>query len=261
MKLLQIGIVGCGAIGGYLARAIQRDFSARARLRAVCDVERKNAEALNRRLAKRAKVVCLDALIAVCDLVIEAASANASADIVVRCVAAKKDVLVMSVGGLLGREDIFARARRRGVSIYLPSGAVVGLDGLRAAAETKIKSVRLTTRKPLKSLPQRFGNIRKETVIFQGTAKAAIKKFPRNINVAVTLSLTGLGAQKTRVRIIADPRCRRNTHEIEIISDAARIWARAENLPLPDNTKTSRLAALSAVAVLRQIFDSVKIGT
>lgn len=260
-KLLRVGIVGCGAIGSKIAEAVVNNFNKDAKLAAVCDINRKNVTKLQRRVKSKVKNVCLNELVKRSDLVIEAASKDISAKIAAKAVSKGKDVLVMSVGGLLGRDDILANARKRRVSIYLPSGAICGLDGLRALGFSKIKSVTLTTRKPVRSLPARFSNIKKETIIFKGSASEAVKKFPKNINVAATLSLAGLGARRTRVRIIASPKYRRNMHEIEIESDAARLLTRTENVPSPDNPKTSYLAVLSAIATLAQIFDNVRIGT
>lgn len=260
-KLLKIGIIGCGAIGSKIAQAIAKDFKKNAEIAAVCDIDIAKADRLKKRLGKKVKVLPLGELIAKSDFVIEAASAAISAEIAEKSLSCGKDILIMSVGGLLGREDVFEKARKKNVSIYLPSGAICGLDGLKAAAISKINRVSLTTRKPVKSLPARFSAIAKETVIFEGNAQKAIKEFPQNINVAATLSLAGLGAAKTFVRIVASPDIARNTHEVEIESDAGKIFTRTENVPSPDNPKTSYLAVLSAIAALRQVFDTVKIGT
>lgn len=260
-RKLKIGIVGCGAIGSKIAQTIEKDLKRNAELMAICDKDIEKAEQLKGRLNKRVRVLPLSELIKKSDFVIEAASAGVSAKVAEEAISSGKDVLLMSVGGLLKREDIFQKARRRGVSLYLPSGAICGLDGLKAAAVSGIKKITLTTRKPANALPARFANIKEETVIFSGNACEAVKEFPQNINVAATLSLAGLGAEKTFVRIIASPDITRNTHEVEIESEAGRIFSRTENVPSLKNPKTSYLAVLSAIATLRQIFDTVKIGT
>ncbi|MFQ5952709.1 MAG: aspartate dehydrogenase domain-containing protein, partial [Candidatus Omnitrophota bacterium] len=133
-----------------------------------------------------------------------------------------------------------------------------------------IESVTITTRKPPKSIkgaPYLSENnidvegIKEETVIFEGNALDAIKGFPKNINVSALLSIAGIGPEKTRVKIVVSPEYTRNTHEIEVKSKAGTIKTRTENVPSPDNPKTSYLAALAAIASLRGYFDSIKIGT
>ena len=154
--------------------------------------------------------------------------------------------------------------------IYVPSGAICGIDGLKGLAQDKIRMVRLTTKKPASSfkdveyVKNRFGDvskIKKDAVLFSGNAQAAVKFFPQNINVAAVLSIAGIGAKRTMVRIIASPKIKRNIHEIEIDSTAGSIFTRAENIPHPGNPKTSFLAVLSALAVLKQIFEPIRIGS
>lgn len=261
-RKLKIGIVGCGAIGSRIAKAVTKDFGARARLVALCDTDKNKAEKLKNKLKDNKIVVCsLDKLIRLSGLVVESASVGISAQVAEKVISQGKDILVMSVGGLLERQDILQKARKRNASVYLPSGGICGLDGLKAAAISKIKKITLTTRKPVKSLPNYFSKIKRETLIFKGNASDAVRKFPQNINVAATLSLAGLGAKMTFVRIIASPGINRNIHEVEIESDSGRIFTRTENVQSPDNPKTSYLASLSAIATLKQIFDAVKIGT
>ena len=107
----------------------------------------------------------------------------------------------------------------------------------------------------------RLDKIKSDTVLFSGNARQAIKYFPQNINVAATLSIAGIGQARTQVKIIASPRVKRNIHEVYIESDAGRISTRVENLVHPDNPKTSFLAVLSAIAMLRQILEPVRVGT
>ncbi|MBA7660637.1 L-aspartate dehydrogenase [subsurface metagenome] len=176
----------------------------------------------------------------------------------------------MSVGGLLGNEDLLDLAKKKDCKIYLPSGALAGLDGVKSASVGRIDSITLTTRKPpegLKGAPYIIRNkidldaIIKETVIFEGSANEAVEGFPKNINVSAALSLAGIGAEKTRVRIIADPNLKRNIHEVEVKGEFGRLVSRTENLPSPKNPKTSYLACLSAIATLKGIVSSIKIGT
>lgn len=271
MRIKKIGIVGCGAIGSRIAWAIVNDFSDLAKLSAVYDIAIDKAHRLADSLMKRNIVVpSLEGLISKSDIVLEAASAEASADIARRAVMAKRDCLIMSIGGLLNAYDVFDLAKKKGCSIYVPSGAVCGIDGLKAHKLANIKKVTLITRKPpcaLKGAPYILKNkidlnaIKEETEIYEGSASEAVLLFPQNINVAAVLSLAGVGKEKTRVRIFCSPDYSVNTHEVEIESDAGKTFIRCENNPSPDNPKTSYLAILSAIADLRQIFEAVKIGT
>lgn len=270
MRRRRIGIVGCGAIGSKIAEAVCSDLKAQALLSALYDLDTAKAYKLARLLKKRNIVVSnLRGLIKKADFVVEASSARASGDIARQALSAQRDCMIMSVGGLLEDPDIFKLAREKGCFVYIPSGAICGIDGLKAHKLAGIKTVTLITRKPpyaLKDSPYVIQNklnleaLKEETEIFEGSAKQAVKFFPQNINVAATLSLAGIGKEKTRVKIICSP-CLKNIHEIEIESDAGKTFIRCENEPSPDNPKTSYLAILSAIATLRQIFEAVRIGT
>lgn len=266
-KKLKIGIVGCGAIGSSLAGIIKRDFSEDARLAALYDIDKNKAESVDRNLA----AASLKALVKKSDLVIECASAASAWDIARLALAGKRDVMVMSVGGLAGNyQELSSLARKNRSKVYIPSGAISGIDALKAAGISKIYSVTLTTRKHPDSFKGvRFienqginlGQIKEDKVLFSGPASEAVKHFPQNINVAAVLSLAGIGADNTKVEIIASPSAVKNIHEIRIESEAATIFTRTENILHPDNPKTSFLAVLAAVATLKQIIEPVKIGT
>ena len=267
----KIGIVGCGAIGSFMAKGIVRDFGAYARISALCDLEHQKAKAVADSIKKRIPVLSVDRLIGRSDLIIEAASSLSSYDICMQAIEEGKDIIVMSIGGLLGKPDIFKLARDRGAKIILPSGAVCGIDGLKSAGAGKINKVTLTTRKPprgLKGAPYIIENnidldsITDEKVIFEGTAEEAVKAFPKNINVCALLSIAGIGARRTKVRIITSAEYMVNMHEVEVEGDFGKFITRTENMPFPQNPKTSFLAALSALSTLKNYFDSsVQIGT
>lgn len=271
-KLLKIGIVGCGAIGSSLAKAIISDFSDKAELVNLYDVDMQKSYKLAN-IFNNQKLVALnlDDLINRVNLVIEATKSEVAFDVVQKTIAASRDIMIMSVGGIIGHyKELEVLAKEKGVRIFIPSGAICGIDGLKAAACGKIHKVTLTTKKPPKAFlgvpyvlkkKMRLDNINEDTVLFEGNANLAIKAFPQNINVAATLSIAGIGPQDTVVRIVASPNITRNIHEIEIESDAGRILTRTENIIHPDNPKTSYLAVLSAIATLRQILEPMRIGT
>lgn len=270
-RKLKIGIVGCGAIGSSLAKAVVSDFSDKAELASLYDIDLEKAYSLSVRLNKKLAALNLADLINKVDLVVEATKADTAFDIAGKALSSSKDIMIMSVGGIIEHySELKVLAQEKGVHIFLPSGAICGIDGLKAAACGKINKVILTTKKPPRAflgVPYivkkkiRLDNINKDTVIFEGSASRAVRAFPQNINVAATLSLAGIGPEATIVRIVASPGIDRNTHEIEIEGDAGRIVARSENVIHPENPKTSYLAVLSAIATLKGILEPVKIGT
>lgn len=273
VKRLKIGIVGCGAIGTSLAKVIAKDFSKSAKLEALYDIDNSKACRLSKVVSQNRdlSVRSLKELIVKSELVIESAKASDAWDIARKVLQQGRDILVMSVGGIASSfGKLSGLAKRYKAKVYLPSGAIAGIDALKAAASGRIKKVILTTRKNPVSFKgvkyievkkMRLDRIKNDRVLFSGSAKEAVKLFPQNINVASVLSIAGIGGDKTRVRIIASPAINKNIHEIEVESPAGKIFTRTENVLHPDNPKTSYLAVLSAIATLRQILEPIKIGT
>jgi len=185
----------------------------------------------------------------------------------------KKDLMIMSVGALLD-ESIFEilsdACKDFKKKIYLPSGAIAGLDGIKSV-KNELESLSITTTKHPRSLKGakffetsdiNLDSIESRTIIFQGTAQEAVSLFPANINVAALLSLSGIGSIKTKVIIIADPTTDKNTHHIEAKGKFGKMTFTIENVPDPNNPKTSRLAILSAIETLRKYCsDEIQIGT
>ena len=268
-KKIKIGLIGCGTIGSEIARACQGKLSRKMVLSAVCDADAAKAIALAKTL-KKVRVLDMDDLIGAVELVVEAASAKVSGDVVKKCIRNKRDVFIMSVGGLLGKNALLKEAEARGVKVYLPSGAICGIDGLKSASAGKIYSVTLTTRKPprgLKGAPYLkdknidLEHVAGEMTVFEGSAEEAIKGFPQNVNVAAVLSLAGIGARKTRVRIVTSSDYTKNVHEVEIEGEFGKLMTRTENVPSRTNPKTSALAFFSAIATLDEIASFVRVGT
>lgn len=258
----KIGIVGCGVIGTGIAEFINKKLRSKARVVALCDIDASKAKGLARKIRPVPSVTGLDSLIKKSDLVVESAGVKISGTVAEKAILHKKDCLIMSTGGLLKRQGLFKKAISKGVSIYIPSGAISGVDGLISAGAGKITNVRLTTRKPIKGLMGApylkakgidIKKIKKETVIYQGNASKAVKYFPKNINVAATVSLSGIGPDRTQVRIITSPKYKRNIHELEVEGDFGRLFTRTENLPSARNPKTSQLAVFSALAKLKEV--------
>lgn len=269
--MVRVGLVGCGTIGTQLALAVQRRYPKTARIIALHDTNRTQALLLQRRLSHHPPILALPALIHRSHVVLEAASAAAAPVVVSQALRARRSVLVMSVGGLLGRRAWQRFSRRIGAKVYLPSGALAGLDGIKAmAVGGRIRRVSLTTRKPPAALAAapyvrrkglRLERLTRARVIFEGPAPAVVQAFPQNTNVAAALMLaSGVPAARTRIRVIADPSARRNVHELEVEGDCGRIQCRIESRPSA-NPKTSELAVRSAIATLDRIFDPISIGT
>jgi aspartate dehydrogenase len=271
-KLLKIGIVGCGAIGTSLAKTILSDFSGKAELVAIYDIDIEKAYKLAN-LFENNKLVALslNKLIDTVNFIIEASKAESSFAIAKQAVMSSRDIMIMSVGGIIKNfEELSILAREKDVKIYIPSGAICGIDGLKAAAIGKINRVILTTRKPPEAYKGsvyvlknkiNLDRIGVETVLFEGCPLDAVRAFPQNINVAAILNIVSLGAKEILIRIIAQPGITRNTHQLEVDSDSARLSTYTENIIHPDNPKTSYLAVLSAIATLKQILEPIRVGT
>src|SRR5205814_4324488 len=181
---------------------------------------------------------------------------------------AGKQVMVLSCGALLPRPELLELAQRHGGRIVVPTGGLLGLDAVAAAAEGTIHAVKMTTRQPpngLAGAPYLVKNaisvegLNAAKRVFSGTAREAAAGFPANVNVAAALSLAGIGPDRTMIDIWADPAVRRNCHTIEVDADAARFTLKIENVP-SDNPKTGRIVALSVIATLRKMTAPLRVG-
>ncbi len=268
--MLKIGLVGCGTIGTRLAQSIEQQFSSQAQLVAVYDHHQGNIGALCKTLKSQPVLMPLAELIDQSDLVVEAASVAASSEIVPQALEANRSVLVLSVGGLLADQRWQSLSKTSQGHIYVPSGALAGLDAISAMAQGKLVSVQLVTRKPPRSLAGTeyierqkivLEGLQKPLCVFEGTPLEAIQSFPKNTNVAAALALAVQGKGITpQIRVIADPNTQLNTHEVTVEADCGRLSVKVENNP-SSNPKTSELAVRSAVATLARILSSVRIGT
>ena len=261
-------IAGLGAIGTSVAKAIDAGIEG-VTLSAV------SAQSIDKhrdwlaQLKSAPAVLPIEQLADVADVVIECAPSRLVRSIVAPVVSRGKTAIVLSAGALLENDDLIGLARKYGGQIVVPTGALIGLDAVTAAAVGSIHSARMVTRKPPRGLagaPHIVENkidleaITAPQKIFEGNARAAAKGFPANINVAVALSLAGIGPDRTMVEIWADPTVTRNVHRIEVDSDSARFSMTIENIP-SENPKTGRITALSVIACLRKLHAPLRVGT
>jgi aspartate dehydrogenase len=265
---VRVAIAGLGAIGLRLAKAFDEGLPG-YKLAAVAARNKDSAVERLSFLKEKVPVVSIEQLEPLADLVIECAPASMLPDIAVPFLKAGKKVVTLSCGALLANEYLIDLATEHGGQIIVPSGALLGLDAVSAAAEGKIDSVTMVTRKPVKGLvgaPYLIENnidissITEPMKVFCGTAREAAVGFPANLNVAVALSLAGVGADQTQLEIWADPGLSRNTHKISVVSDSALFEMSIENIPT-DNPKTGRITAQSVIAALRKIDGPLRIGT
>ena len=265
---LRVAIVGLGAIGRKVAQALDQGIASLA-LVAVSAQKPEKHRGWLAGLTKPPAVLPIEALVDVADIVVECAPGKLVRTIVAPFVASGKIAVVVSVGALLDNEDLIELARRNGGQIVVPTGALIGLDAVTAAAVGTIHSVRMVTRKPPLGLAGApyivehnidIEGITEPLRVFEGTARDAAKGFPANLNVAVALSLAGIGPDRTTLEIWADPTVTRNTHRVEVESDSARFSMSIENIP-SENPKTGMITALSVIACLRKLRAPLRVGT
>jgi aspartate dehydrogenase len=254
---MKLGIIGCGAIGSDVASAA--DAFPEIETIYLHDLNEEAEEKLAEQI-KKGSAVDIDSLLKESDIVFEAASQDAVNMYALDVLKQGKDIIIMSIGSLFDddfRKKLEQMARKHHAKLYLPSGAVCGIDGILSASVDTIDKVTLVTTKSPKSLGKDY---KKRTVLFKGTARDAVQKFPKNINVAANLSIAGIGFDKTFVEIVADPVAIRNSHKILAHGKFGRLRAEVENMPNPNNPGSSYLASLSAIATLKRIVNPIQIG-
>lgn len=267
--VLRVGILGAGSIGQTLASALDRGRPG-AVLAGLADQDRERVEKFAAGLTHPAPVLSLDELVERSDLVVEAASQAALLELVPKAIARGKELLILSVGGLLGHDEWFRQAAESGCRIHVPSGAIAGLDGLKSARAGRLDLVTLTSRKPLAALRGAkyvvehgidLDSLKEETVIFEGSPEEACRAFPTTSNVAASLRLAAGPSTKICIRVAVVPGGSENVHEITAEGEFGRLRVVIENVPSAANPRTSALAALSALATLDGITRRVRIGT
>lgn len=268
-RTLAIGLAGFGAIGAAVAERLDLGIPG---LELVA-IAARDADKARRRMATfRQEVPLRDftALAEAADVVVECAPAAVFKEIADAAIEAGRIFMPLSVGALLDRPELMAAAERTGARIIIPTGALVGLDAVRAAAEGEISSVKLVTRKPPAGLAGApylsqhgisLDNLTAPLKVFDGSVREGAKGFPANVNVGAALSLAGIGPDRTRLEIWADPGIDRNIQHVELEADSARITMTIENVPSDSNPRTGRITALSVIAALRGLVDPLKIGS
>jgi aspartate dehydrogenase len=268
-KSRAVAIGGLGAIGMAVARRLDEGIEG-LHLAAVSARDRDAAARRTADFATQVPVVAAGELASRGDIVVECAPAAIFAEIAEPALKAGRIFMPLSVGQLLSHPEYEDLARLHGARIIAPTGALLGLDAVRAAAEGTIESVTMVTRKPpgglagapyLEQQGISLDGLAEPLRIFDGTAREGAKGFPANVNVAAALSLAGIGPDRTRLEIWADPTVTRNTHMIRVEADSVRFEMKIENVPSEANPRTGKLTALSVIAALRGLVAPMRVGT
>ncbi len=265
---MKLGVVGLGVIGREVVRAADAgEIPVEVPVATTRTPEK--AEEFLARLSRPPRMTDLAGVAEGADAVLEASGGDTVEAICRACFARGKDVILNSVGALLERDDLVESAKSSGSRIFVPSGAIIGLDGLKGASAGKMESVVMTTRKPPASLRGApyieeqgidLDAITEPTVIFEGNPLEACKAFPANVNVSAAVSLAGIGPRRTKIRILCDPTAERNVHEVEAAGEFGRSFIRIENVP-SENHRTGILTYLSTFSFLRTRTSTLVVGT
>ncbi|ABR55499.1 Aspartate dehydrogenase [Methanococcus vannielii SB] len=267
--MLKVGIVGCGAVASLITKALLSERIPKARVLAFYDVNYEKAKKLSEETGAES-CVSIDELVSKdLDLILECASVSAVEETVLKSILSGKDVIIMSVGAFANKKlflNLYKLAEEKNQKIYVPSGAVAGIDAIKAGSLGQISDVTLTTTKPVMGLKDAIldlglkpEEITEPKVVFEGNVFEAISKFPQNINVSVVLSLAS--KYPAKVKIIADPNLIVNRHEILVKGSIGTIKTCVENNPCKDNPKTSALAAFSVMRLIKDLSEPIRIGT
>lgn len=263
---MKIGIVGLGAIGSAVAARVAAPLA----LAALAGRDSQATAAKAAALGLSAPVLALADLVSASDIVVDCATAESFRTVAQAALQAARTLVTVNAAALLDHLDLVEIAAAKGGRIVVASGALLALDAVAAAALGRIERVTMRNLKPpagLAGAPYivanriNLANLKAPLCVFRGTARAAAKGFPANVNVAAALSLAGAGPDQTMVEIWADPALTRNVHEFELVSDSVTFSARTEGVPSPDNPKTSAIVPLSVLATLQRLAAPLKIGT
>jgi aspartate dehydrogenase len=267
--ICKVGIAGLGVIGARVAGRLTSGMEG-LELTAVTSGDAGKAERTLAAMGAKAPVVSPQELAAMCDVIVECAPTAAFLSIVEPAMDAGRVVITVSAAALIEHMQVVERARAHGGRIIMATGALLGLDAVRAAALGEIHSVTMITRKPPKSLRGAphlavigvdVDALTQPTKLFDGSARDGARGFPANVNVAAALALAGVGPDRTQLQIWADPALERNTHTIKVDADSARFEMTIENIPSVEKPGTGRITALSVIAALQGLSSPLKVGT
>lgn len=265
---LRVAIAGLGSIGRTVAQKLCGGIPGFVLTAASARDEARATQFLVE-LGQPVPVVAVLELVDHADVVVECLPAALFEELATPVLRAGKTLVVLSVGALLSAPHLVDLAEQHRGRIIVPTGALIGLDAVSAAAEGTLRSVTMVTRKPVKGLLGApylvekgidVEHLTEPRRVFVGTAREAARGFPANLNVAAALSLAGLGADRTMLEIWADPQLTRNVHRIDVEADSATFSMMIENIP-SENPKTGRITALSVIAALRKMSSAMRVGT
>src|SRR5436190_6663362 len=266
----RLAIAGLGAIGLAVARRVDAGEVPGLALVAVAARDQDKARRSMAGFRSSPELLGLEALAEAAEVIVECLPSAHFLEVAEPAVTRGRIFMPLSVGALIDHMQLVELAARTGARIVVPTGALLGLDAVRAAAEGKIASATIVTRKPPAGLAGApllvkqgvsVEGLTAPLKVFSGSAREAIAGFPANVNVSVALSLAGIGPDRTRIEIWADPGVTRNTHTVKVISDSSDLTMTIENIPDPDNPRTGRITALSALAALRRLTSPLVVGS
>lgn len=268
---LRVALAGYGNVGRTLGPRLAGGEIPEIELTAVSAARLDRAAEAVGELPKRPLVVAAAELPRHADVIVECATYDAFAEVARATLEAGKTLVAVSVGALAANLDLIDLAERHGGVIQIANGAMPGLDEIRCAREGTILSVRLKSRIRPDSLAKEqyvreqgfdFSTPPASPVrVFSGTAREAAAAFPRHFNVAVALSLAGIGLDRTEIEVWCDPDIPGAIHRVEVDADEIRLEMTAHNRPSPTNRNTSRIVAPSIMAALRQMVATVRAGS
>lgn len=266
---LKVAIGGLGAIGLKVAKCLDAGEITGMELSAVSARDQEKLKHNLRDFRKPPIIAPIEQLGQYADIVIECAPKSVFTSIATSAIDNGCTFMPLSVGALLDNMELIDRARDKQATIFVPTGALLGLDAVKAVAEGQVNSITLVTRKPptgLAGAPYLIDNaidienLKQPLRVFAGSAREAAKAFPANVNVAAALALAGIGPEKTKVQVWADPSVNRNMHTIEVDSDASNFTMSIENVP-SETPATGKITALSVIASLRRFTSPLVVGT
>ena len=272
MSTIRVAVAGLGAVGLPVAKALSSGGIPGLQLVAASAFDRVSAA---RRLeeigAAGVPLLELGQLAAVADVVVECLPPAAFCDVARPTLSAGKTLIVLSVTQLLQHPELMAEQNAFPGTIIVPTGALCGLDAVKAAAEGgNVESVIMQTRKPPSGLQKApfvveqgldLSELTQPLCLFSGSVTEAAKLFPANVNVAVALALAGIGPDRTQYEIWADPGVSRNSHSFSVVSDESNFTVQVQGMPSKMNPATGALTPLSTIATLRGMVSRVRIGT